>query len=59
MVSGVDQLAQQRAAAVLPQRRELVERAIGLGVLANAELAQRFAGSVVASRARSCQLASQ
>ncbi len=70
MVSGVDQLAQQRAAAVAPQRGELLERPVGLGVLANAELAQRFrvvavpgcagrGAQVAASSARSCQLASQ
>ena len=40
--AGVDQLAQQRAAAVPPQRGEVVERPLGLGVLANSEGAQRF-----------------
>ena len=40
--AGVDQLAQQRTAAVPPQRRELVECAARLGVLANPERAQRF-----------------
>ena len=38
----VDQLAQQRAGTVPPQRGELVELAVGLGNLANTELAQRF-----------------
>ena len=42
MVLGVDQLAQQRAAAVPPQRREVVERLSGFGMLANPERAQRL-----------------
>ncbi len=64
---GVDQLAQQRAAAVAPQRREVVERPVGLGVLANPKAAsfrrrrrRRRGARVVRPRsARSCQLASQ
>ena len=38
----VDQLAQQRAAAVPPQRGVVVERTVGLGYLTKTELAQRF-----------------
>ena len=38
----VDQLAQQRAAAVPPERAEVVERLPGFGVFANPERAQRF-----------------
>lgn len=38
----VDQLAQQGARAVPPQRGELVELTIGFGDLANAELPQWF-----------------
>ena len=38
----VDQFAQQRAATVPPQGGVVVERAVGFGHLAKAELAQRF-----------------
>ena len=66
---GVDELAQQRAAAVAPVRREVVERPTGFLVFANTERAQRFrcrvAGAgcplrrTAASWPRSCQFASQ
>ena len=39
---GVDELAKQWAAAVPPQRGELVELPVGLGYLTNTELPQRF-----------------
>ena len=57
--AGVDQLAQQRAAAVAPQRGEILERALGLGVLANAELPQRVTEASSPPGARRRQLASQ
>ena len=58
---GVDQLAQQRAGAVPPERLEVVERLLGLGVLANAEgrATTRVDRMPAASCARSCQFASQ
>ena len=40
--AGVEQLTQQRAAPVLPQRSELVKLATGFGLLANPELSQRI-----------------
>ena len=66
----VDQLPQQRAAAVAPRRGELVERTAGLVVLANSERAHGFrcrvSASACAVRAawpprapRSCQFATQ
>ena len=55
----VDQLAQQRAAAVLPQRGELVELTVGLGRPRECRTRRNGSRSVVASRARSRQLASQ